>query len=128
MGYIDPKCVLVGIQCCFRFKIFTTNITNSRLRFTSGVRLEYGRVIDEINWCKAELNSWKAALNNEVRVYLDFCDRNLLLKNREDGLKLTIHNLEARETELQKTTTELKQQFIELQQNSIDNVNFEHDY
>src|SRR5918996_2593757 len=33
------------------------------------VRLEYGRVIDEINWCKA-------ALNNEVRVYQDFCDRN----------------------------------------------------
>src|SRR5919106_4278070 len=46
------------------------------------VRLEYGRVIDEINWCKAELNSWKAALNNEVRVYQDFCDRNLALKNR----------------------------------------------
>src|SRR5919106_5607951 len=47
------------------------------------VRLEYGRVIDEINWYKAELNSWKAALNNEVRVYQDFCDRNLALKNRE---------------------------------------------
>jgi predicted transcriptional regulator len=43
------------------------------------VRLEYGRIIDEINWHKAELNSWKAAVSNEVRVYQDFCDRNLAL-------------------------------------------------
>jgi hypothetical protein len=57
------------------------------------------------------LNSWKAGLNNEVRVYQDFCDRNIVLKNREDGLKLYINGLEAREAELQKTTTELEQRF-----------------
>jgi hypothetical protein len=36
------------------------------------IRLEYDRV-------QGELNSWKAAINNEVRVYQDFCDRNLAL-------------------------------------------------
>src|SRR5918994_5560605 len=32
------------------------------------VRLEYERV-------REELNSWKAAISNEVRIYQDFCDR-----------------------------------------------------
>ena len=31
-----------------------------------------------------ELNSWKAELDNTVRIYQQFCDRNLNLKNRED--------------------------------------------
>jgi hypothetical protein len=33
------------------------------------VRLEYGRINEEMNSTKAELYSWKAAVNNEVRVY-----------------------------------------------------------
>jgi uncharacterized protein YerC len=82
------------------------------------VRLEYGRVIDEINWYKAELNSWKAALNNEVRVYQDFCDRNLALKNREVELQSSVNDLEIKEAELQKTTTELQQHLAELQENN----------
>jgi hypothetical protein len=52
------------------------------------VRLEYDRVKEEISSNKAELNSWKAAVSNEVRVYQDFCDRNLALKNRKDELQL----------------------------------------
>jgi len=52
------------------------------------VRLEYDRV-------KADLNSWKAAVSNEVRIYQDFCDRNLELKNREDELQLSIKQLES---------------------------------
>src|ERR671919_945393 len=53
------------------------------------VRLEYDRVNEEINSTKAELNSWKAATSNEVRVYQDFCNRNLVLKRREDELQLS---------------------------------------
>jgi hypothetical protein len=41
------------------------------LRIANGylprVRLEYDRVKEEENSLQAELNSWKAALNNEVR-------------------------------------------------------------
>src|SRR5918994_1693983 len=72
------------------------------------VRLEYGRVIDEINWCKAELNSWKAALNNEVRVYQDFSDRNVALKKREDELQLSISQLERKETRLNESLSEFQ--------------------
>ena len=73
------------------------------------VRLEYGRVIDEINWCKAELNSWKAALNNEVRVYQDFSDRNVALKKREDELQLSISQLERKETRLNESLSEFQE-------------------
>ena len=58
------------------------------------VRLEYDRL-------KAELNSLKAELSNSVRIYQQFCDRNIALKNREDELLDTISKLEG--TELQKT-------------------------
>ena len=58
------------------------------------VRLEYDRIKGEINLSKAELNSCKAAVSNEVRVYQDFCDRNLKLKNREAELQLSISELE----------------------------------
>ena len=43
------------------------------------VRLEYDRH-------KAELNSLKAEISNSVRIYQDFCDRNIVLKNRENEL------------------------------------------
>ena len=70
-------------------------------RYLPRIRLEYDRVKEEINLSKAELNSWKAAISNEVRVYQDFCNRNLALKNREDELQLSIKELEIKETELQ---------------------------
>jgi hypothetical protein len=60
------------------------------------VRLEYDRH-------KAELCSVKAEVSNSVRIYQDFCDRNLILKNREDELRLTINELETKKVELQKT-------------------------
>jgi hypothetical protein len=92
------------------------------------VRLELDRIKEEINWGKAELNSWKAAISNEVRVYQDFCDRNLALKNREDELQSSINDLEIKETELQKTTTELQQHLAKLQENDAynDNLNLAH--
>jgi ABC-type phosphate transport system auxiliary subunit len=65
---------------------------------------------------RAELNSWKAATSNEVRVYQDFCDRNITLKKREDELQLNVDKLEAKEIELQKTTIELQQHLAELQE------------
>ena len=74
------------------------------------VRLEYDRVKTELNSSKAELSSWKAAISNEVRVYQDFCNRNLVLKKREDELQLTVKELEAKENELQRTISGLKQQ------------------
>ena len=64
------------------------------------IRLEYDRVNEEINSHKAELNSWKAAVNNSARIYQGFCDRNLELKKREDELQLSINELEAKEAEL----------------------------
>jgi hypothetical protein len=85
------------------------------------VRLEYGRIIDEINWHKAELNSWKAEIDNAVRVYQQFCDRNLSLKNREDELQRTINNLEAKENDLLKTIGGLNQQVLELQNKIVNN-------
>jgi hypothetical protein len=66
------------------------------------IRLEYDRVKEEINLSKAELNSWKASTTNEVRVYQDFCNRNLTLKKREDELQQTINELEAKKAELQR--------------------------
>ena len=100
------------------------------LRIANGylprVRLEYDRVKEEIYSSKAELNSWKAAVSNEVRVYQDFCNRNLALKNREDELQSSVNDLEAKEAELQKTTTEL-QHPAEVHENNVynDNLNLE---
>jgi predicted transcriptional regulator len=88
------------------------------------VRLEYDRVIEEINSSKAELNSWKAEITNAVRTYQDFCDRNLALRNREDELLFSIGELDNKKAKLQKTTTEL-QQHLEIQENNAcyDNLN-----
>ena len=74
---------------------------------------------------EAELNSWKAAIINETRIYQRFCDRNLELRKRNDELQLNVNKLEAKKTELQKTTTELQQHFAELQENNTyrDNLN-----
>jgi uncharacterized protein YerC len=89
------------------------------LRIANGylprVRLEYDRVNEEINSHKTELNSWKAAITNEVQTYQRFVDRNITLKNREDELLSTISELEAKQTELQKTIARLKQQVSEFQ-------------
>jgi predicted transcriptional regulator len=88
------------------------------------VRLEYDIVNEELNSTKTELNSWKAELRNTVRIYQDFCDRNLKLKNREGELKISINELETKEAELQKKkTTYLNQHLSELQQNSAYNDN-----
>ena len=59
------------------------------------VRLEYDRV-------QAELNSLKAELDNTVRIYQQFCDQNVALKNREDELQLSIKELKTTKVELQK--------------------------
>ena len=61
------------------------------------VRLEYDRFKEEMNSTKSELKSWQAEISNEVRVYQDFCNRNLALRNREDELKKTLDELEAKE-------------------------------
>ena len=67
------------------------------------IRLEYDRL-------KGENNSMKAELNNTVRTYQDFCDRNLRLCRREHELQLSISELEAKKFELQKDITELQDQ------------------
>jgi hypothetical protein len=66
-------------------------------------------MVESMNSTKAESNSWKAAVRNEVRVYQDFCDRNLALKNKEDELQSSINDLEIKETELQKTLSEFQE-------------------
>jgi hypothetical protein len=80
------------------------------------VRLEYDRV-------KAELNSWKAEINNSVRIYQQFCDRNIALKNREDELQRNVDELDAKRTDLQKSTTESNHYLAEFQENNSDNDN-----
>lgn len=69
------------------------------LRIANGhlprVRLEYDRF-------KGEMNSLKAEIINSVRIYQQFCDRNVALKKREDELRLSITDLEVRRAELQK--------------------------
>ena len=57
------------------------------------IRLEYDRLKEE-KIHRAELNSWKAELNNTVRTYQEFVDRNIELKKREDELQHSINELE----------------------------------
>jgi hypothetical protein len=46
------------------------------------VRLECDRLKEEKSSLEVALNSWKAEINNAVRTYQQFCDRNLELKRR----------------------------------------------
>ena len=80
------------------------------------VRLEYDRA-------KAELNSWKAELNNSVQIYQQFVDSNVALKKRENELRQTIDELETKEAELERIIFELKQQLSELRENKEDSYN-----
>ena len=77
------------------------------------VRLEYDRL-------KAELNSWRTELNNIVRTYQQFVDRNIELKKREDELQHSINELEARRTESQETTTDSNQHVTGFQETNAD--------
>lgn len=85
------------------------------------IRLEYDRLKEAKSSLEAELNSWKAEIDNAVRIYQQFCDRNLSLKNREDELQLTINNLEAKENDLLKTIGGLNQRVLELQNKIVNN-------
>ena len=87
--------------------------------------MEFDRLREEKSLLEAELNSWKATISNEVRVYQDFCDRNLNLKKREDELQLFINELEVKGTELQKIISRLEQQESELRQDNVDNSNLD---
>jgi len=78
------------------------------------IRLEYDRH-------KAELNSLKADISNSVRIYQDFCDRNIVLKNRENELQRSISELEAKNIESQEAR--LNESPPELQDGNTDNDN-----
>jgi hypothetical protein len=88
------------------------------LKIASGylprVRLECDRL-------KAEINSKKAELNNTVRIYQDFCDRNLKLSKREHELDLSISELEVQKIELQKDITKFQDQPSSPRESSADN-------
>ena len=73
------------------------------------VRLEYDRL-------QAELNSLKAEITNSVRIYQDFCDRNLEMNKRINELQLIVDELEAKRTELKKSTIESNQHLAEFQE------------
>jgi predicted transcriptional regulator len=80
------------------------------------VRLEYDRL-------QAELNSLKAEINNSVRTYQDFCNRNLEMNKRINELQLIVDELEARRTKLKKTTTESNHHIAEFQESNAENDN-----
>ena len=67
-----------------------------------------------------ELNSLEAEINNAVRTYEGFCDRNLELKKREDECQHSINELDAKKTELQETTTDSNQHVAEFQETNAD--------
>jgi hypothetical protein len=71
------------------------------------VRLECDRLKEEKKSLEAELNSLEAEKRNSVRIYQDFCDRNLELKKREDELQLSIKELEAKEAELNESSSQI---------------------
>jgi hypothetical protein len=84
------------------------------------VRLEYDRLKEEKSSLEAELNSWKAELSNTVRIYQDFCDRNIVLKRREDELQHSINEMESKKTESQETTAHSNQHVTEFQETNPD--------
>ena len=78
-------------------------------RYLPRVRLEYDRVKEEKSSLEAELNSWRTELNNIARTYQQFVDRNIELKKREDELQLSINQLEAKEAELNESSSQTLQ-------------------
>lgn len=76
------------------------------------VRLECDRL-------KEEIRSVKAELNNTVRTYQDFCDRNIKLSKREHELQLSISELEVKKIELQNVITELQDQASMLRERNM---------
>ena len=72
---------------------------------------------------KTELNSLKAEINNSVRTYQDFCNRNLEMNKRINELQLIVDELEARRTKLKKTTTESNHHIAEFQESNAENDN-----
>ena len=75
------------------------------------VRLEYDRA-------KAELNSLKAELSITVQIYQQFVDSNVALKKRENELRQTIDELEAKKAELQKPKFKLNEPLLEFHDNN----------
>ena len=73
------------------------------------VRLECDRLKEEKSSLQAEINSWRAELNNIARTYQQFVDRNIELKKREDELQLSITELEAKEAELNESSSQTLQ-------------------
>jgi hypothetical protein len=65
-----------------------------------------------------EINSKKAELDNTVRTYQDFCDRNLNLSRREHELQLSISQLEVKKIELQKVVAELQDHACSLRESN----------
>ena len=80
------------------------------------VRLEYDRLT-------TKLSSLKAEIHNSVRIYQDFCDKNLDMNKRINELQVTINESETKKVELQNTVTGLKQQLSELQDANTENDN-----
>ena len=62
----------------------------------------------------------KAEINNAVRIYQGFCDRNLALRKREDELQHSINELEAKKTKLHETTTDSNQHVAEFHETNAD--------
>jgi hypothetical protein len=64
---------------------------------------------------------WKTEISNAIRIYQDFCNRNVELNKREHELELSISELEVKKIELQKVITKLQDQASMLQERNVNN-------
>jgi len=95
----------------------STKIANGYL---PRIRLEYDRLKEEKSSIEAEINSMKAGLDNTVRIYQQFCDRNLGLRRREDELQRTIDELEAKKTKLNESLSEFEESDMDKENSNLE--------
>jgi len=97
-------------------------LVTMKVKFVSifAILTQKRRPIEEINIRKNELNSWKAAVSNEVRIYQQFCDKDFEMNKKINELQVTINESETKKVELQNTVTGFKQQLSVLQDGNTD--------
>jgi uncharacterized protein with von Willebrand factor type A (vWA) domain len=118
-------CLLDGTNICY--KSWSGGLENSKSELFSP-RVHNKAKYTEIWERNKFLNSplCEAEKTNSVRIYQQFCDRNIELKNREDELRVTIRELQDKKEELRKTR--LEESIPELKNKINNNINLADDF